>query len=212
LLGVVYGVVKRQYDYAAILMFTWFASSAYHQARESQFYNLDFLFACSQGIFFVWTLFLSTPTEYWDVLLFRDEALAPLAAPPQLSHCAPSEDLFLLGVLAFPMAVLLFFMCGQPADIVSLDKERSCFCRRDSVLYNLVHPLWHLWSGLGPFWMIQFYSTFCDSAPNVTMGAEDVLVPLGLFQLRVPTVIFAALAVSITVSWLGNRTGIMPPW
>ena len=214
LLGVVYACLERQWDFAVLMFFTWGSSSIYHTYREAHYYNLDFIFAMSMGLLFCWTLWLSTPRDYASAFSFSEELSTAVLGQPPLSspsYCEPNETTFLFGCASFPMATFLFFLCGKPAEVVSLDADGFCLCRRDNKIYNIVHPIWHLFSGLGPFWMVNYFAHSCAPVPNVTLGLDDLVVPLLGLRLQVPAVITVILVVSLGINWLGNRVGIMPP-
>ena len=227
LLGAVYAFLEEQFDLAVIFFFTWATSTAYHVAREARYFNLDFVFAMSIAMIYLWTMRLSAPSEYWDLLI------EPLQ---QTQHCKPDDFTFLLGLAGFPLAVFLFVLCGAPSELVvasdngeqvssssssssssstsSSSKESAClYCRRDRPLYNIVHPLWHLLSGCCPFLMVRYFTYFCSQSPGVTLGAQDLFLPIPGFiggLVRFPTVCIAAICTSVALNVFGNLVGLMP--
>lgn len=206
--GSFYALYHSQYDISILCFLTWFSSSIYHLTHESRFFNLDFTFAFAMALIFLWTMFLSAPEIY--LWAFGIDSLSATSLLRTSSGCRPSEPHFLMGLSGIPLGIFLFVACGHPADIVpakSVDGKLKdeCLCRQDNPMYNKLHPIWHIVSGLAPVLCIHFYSSMC-AASSPVMGIIDVNV----LSMRVPTVPALSLAVSLGFNLLANVAGIMP--
>lgn len=222
LLGAVYASIEEQWDMAVLLVCTFLATLAYHTSREARYFNVDFIFAMSVALIYWWTMYNATPPEYWEAMYFS----------PGLDNnhqvCQPEELTFYLGVMGLPLCVFLFALCGAPAEIVAIDKNDlgqkisvGCLCRRDSAIYNAVHPIWHIVSGIGPFWMVRYFRYYCAQDAGLVFGARDwtlaqgplseIVAALGLGSiLRVPAVFTVVVSTAIGLNLLGNSLGVFP--
>ena len=208
LVGAGYSIVMKQFDMGILLFLTWTSSLFYHISHEARFFNIDFLFANSMAIVFLWVMALATPTELrYSFGPYLDSST---------SVCQPAEAYVQIGLLACPLALALFVWCGQPADIVALSGEKSdagCsyFCRVDSEIYVRIHPLWHIVSGLAPLLCVHYFSNQCNQMDGYTMGLPDVNVQIWpTLSFHVPMLPSLALCTSAALNIVANSVGIMP--
>jgi len=210
LIGGIYSVVEGETDFAIILFGAWFSSTLYHLSREGRYFNLDFLFAASLGFAFLWAMFLAAPSDLVDSVI-----PIHLSSLRESSNCVANDTTFFVGIAGMPLAIFLFWLCGTPSEIVSVEglirtakseKNVGCiWCRRDSTIYNQIHPLWHLVSGIGPIWCCRFFAS-CSPSESMTMGAEDFI----LAGVRFPTVLAVSLLISLTMNLMLNFVGFFP--
>jgi hypothetical protein len=126
------------------------------------------------------------------------------------------------------VAVFLLVYCGMPAEISAIKEKVDicCYTRTDRELYNVVHAMWHIASGVGPVlstWLFMNLSEAATSTSeqcsqrtllgitplycgNFVMGSQYYLDE----SLRFPVVPVAALLLSTAVNVFGNTIGIMP--
>jgi len=210
LIGGIYSVVEGETDFAIILFGAWCSSSLYHFSREGRYFNLDFLFAASLGFAFLWAMFLAAPSDLVDSVI-----PIQLSTLRESSNCAANETTFFVGIAGMPLAIFLFWLCGTPSEILSVEgliqtakseKIVGCiWCRRDSNIYNQIHPLWHLVSGIGPIWCCRFFAS-CSPSESMTMGAEDFTIA----GVRLPSVLIVSLFVSLLMNLVLNSLGVFP--
>jgi hypothetical protein len=213
LLGAGYALAMRQFDMGVLLFMTWGSSLCYHIAHEARFFNIDFLFANSVAIVFLWVMALATPAEL-------RYSFGPYLDSSATTICQPAEAYVQIGLVTCPFALALFVWCGQPADIVTLgggekiggEKTDASFCCRvDSEIYLKIHPLWHIVSGLAPLLCIHYFSTQCTQVDGYTMGLPDLnLHVLPTLSFHVPTLPSVALITSAALNIVANSVGIMP--
>lgn len=156
---------------------TALGSTMYHRNREIKFFNLDNIFATSLLAFYCWSL---TSAYYYN------------------------EVVFLIGTLGMPVAGFLLVYCGMPAEVIFTSPSHDCCIRKSRPLYDNIHTLWHLFSGLGPIVVMWYLGTIkCYSA--VDCSASD---PFS--QSKELLVALVALAVGLSINISGNLAGIMP--
>lgn len=128
-LSSVLGVYHGQYNVALLCLITTTGSILYHRNRESRYFNFDNIFATSLLVLYGY----SVHSSYYH-----------------------NEAYFLLGMMGLPVALFLIAYCGMPADI-TIDKLSQCCLRTDRPMYNTVHTLWHLASGVGPLLAVWYF-------------------------------------------------------
>ena len=173
-LGVWYGF----YKFAFLCLITTVGSSIYHRHRESKYFNLDNVFASSLMVFFVHSL---------------------------VSSYTHNETYFLLGMLGLPVAVFLLVYCGMPSDVIPMSTDKStdklsqtsyfCCLRTDRPLYNFVHVLWHLASGVGPIISMWYFNSL--QVRGITDPYINILPELGVLC-------------GVLVNLCGCSAGVMP--
>jgi hypothetical protein len=120
---------------------------------------------------------------------------------------------FTLGALGLPVAAFLIVYCGMPADIkinqhtglVSTSEYSTygsavlymCCIRSGRELYDTVHTMWHIASGLGPLLAIWYFDYVKNKDANTYEFATNVL-PV------------ASVGAAVVVNVLGNIFDIMP--
>jgi len=120
------------------------------------------------------------------------------------------------GVVGIPVAAFLIVYCGMPADIMPSPAVNSstlmflCCQRQDRPLYNAVHALWHLVSGVGPLASVWLFH-------RLALSNGDLTYVMGLPPARsldpwhtLPLVPTAALLAGVAVNVAGNLAGVMP--
>lgn len=138
-----------QFYLALLCCITGSFSTMYHRHRESKFFNGDHVFASSLMFIFVWSMYLAYQNKEVD----------------DFHH-----TYYMLGCLGMPTAFFLICACGMPAKITILQgkgessgivghfKGGLCCMRSDRPIYNYIHTLWHLFSGLGPLITVYFFA------------------------------------------------------
>ena len=121
------------------------------------------------------------------------------------------------GVVGIPVAAFLIVYCGMPADIVPSPAVNSstallflCCQRQDRPLYNTIHAVWHLVSGVGPLASVWLFH-------RLALSNGDLTYVMGLPPARsldpwhtLPLVPTAALLAGVAVNVAGNLAGVMP--
>lgn len=186
--GAMFAFSYGQIDMGLVCMVTFFGSTLYHRYREMVFFNLDNTFATSLLVVFVYTIISA---YFFHDLYFR------------------------LGVLGMPVAVFLIVYCGMPAEIHLRSippNDFLCCVRSGRELYDTVHNLWHLASGVGPFmavWYLDYLKQIrvCEEDTNTNEGLciEQAALLRATFWLP-----YAAIIISFGLNLLGNYCGVMP--
>ena len=120
-----YAIYTDQPIMAFLCVMTSSGSILYHRHRESMYFNLDNIFAMGQLLIYGWSLFLAFTND--------NEV----------------SEYLLIGVIGIPVAIFLLVYCGMPAEI-SWNESKGCCIRSSSSIYDFVHSIWHIVSGLGP--------------------------------------------------------------
>ena len=187
LLGAGYAFYCGEHHYGILNIFTFVGSTLYHAYRESVYFNLDNWFALCQMMICTWTVLHSILHGHIEMIL--------------------------LGIFAICVGVFLITTCGLPASIeiltdhheTSLEKFAMRCCRTSLPLYDTVHSIWHLISGIGPLISLYYFTEYVDTK-NRIMGVEGSIDPWGCFPI-VPTV---SLTLAFILNYVGNIYGIMP--
>ena len=189
----VYAATCGQAHFAFLCLVTWVSSSLYHRHCEAKYFNVDNVFATSLLVAFAWSMYLAYPF---------------------------SPAYFAFGTVGVPVAAFLLVYCGMPADIVPAVGSTPasafvvdmlcCFKRQDRPLYNAVHALWHLASGVGPVASVWLFH-------RVALSNGDLTYVMGLPPTHtldpwhtLPLVPSVALLVGVVINVCGNVAGIMP--
>eukprot|EP01036_Dinobryon_divergens_P028314 gene28314-37245_t len=145
----VYGLVKGQYEVSFLCAVTWWSSSSYHFFRESMYFNVDNIFAASLFIAFIYSLWIS-------------------------SGRADLEWYTNIGTIGLVLAGFLLIYCGNPATI-SFDNSYSpaCCIRSGRALYDNVHSIWHLISGIGPTLSIWLFDYALEKELSAYLGLQS---------------------------------------
>lgn len=172
-LAALFAFVYSQHEMALVCFITSVGSSLYHRHREMMYFNLDHIFATSLMVVFIYTL---------------------------ISSYRHHEVYFTVGAVGLPFGVFLLVYCGMPADINLGPAPSSmllCCIRQGREMYDSVHNLWHLASGVGPFMAVWYFHHLATIDPESSHYAIHVL----------PTV---SLSISLVLNILGNIVGVMP--
>jgi hypothetical protein len=106
--------------------------------------------------------------------------------------------------------------------LCNFDKVFSTCCclRYENPNYELLHPIWHVVSSIGPLACLTFLHTNCDTSlplgsslemiMNIGAGS-GILEALPAFTVRLPTLHLIFFAASWMVNILTNVVGINPP-
>ena len=197
-LASVYAIASKQYQFSLMCLMTSIGSTLYHLNNETMYFNLDNIFATSLLLIFIYTL---------------------------VSSYYHHEIYFHVGMVGLPVSLFLLINCGMPADIVinycSEDNSRIKYCTRmKQVHYDLLHNLWHLASGIGPF-MTVWYMDYIKRQNIINADWNNVASTAGIDQVSLISigsmeqVIFKCLhstsiIISILINVLSNYVGIMP--
>lgn len=164
---------------------TCIGSCLYHRNREVRFFNLDNIFATSLLAVFCYAL---------------------------MSAYYLCEVFFLTGVLGAPIAAFLLVYCGMPAD-VTIDNSGLCCTRKGRPIYDIIHTLWHIVSGLGPIVAVfYFYALRTKQFRFLLIPSSAELTTTQLAWAEVDPVWMpaSALCVGVIINVAGNLAGIMP--
>ena len=173
LIGSACAIIYGQYQMGLVCFITFLGSSLYHRYCEMVFFNLDNIFATSLLFVFSYTL---------------------------MSSAHHNETYFTLGLLGLPVAVFLIVYCGMPADI-QLGGGELCCIRTGRPLYDSVHMLWHLASGIGPLLAVWYIDSLQYS------GCEGCMESYHFATQTLPSL---ALVGAAAVNVVGNWFDIMP--
>jgi small-conductance mechanosensitive channel len=143
-----------------------------------KYFNLDSIFATSLIIVYIYT-FYKSETEF-DIL-----------------HS--------IGIFCLALAVILFVLCGMPAQIL-FDEITGCCCGRiEQKKYYHYHWLWHVLSSLAPILSVQYIKSI---EKNLNKDDINVLNDFeNTYNVKLPTV---SLLFGLVVNIIGNISGIMP--
>ena len=193
-LPAVWGVAVGEWHMAFLCAATCFSSCIYHRHREAVYFNLDNVFATSLLSSYAWSLYLSYGTH---------------------------EEYFIFGLVGIPVAIFLLVYCGMPADIAIMKEVISspmCCIRSDRPLYNSIHALWHMASGVGPILSLYLFYTISQEH-----NSSQLIVDITLQQKMVmgsvlsvdkwgylPVVPTVALLSGVVLNIVGNFVGVMP--
>jgi len=130
-----------------------------------------------------------------------------------------------MGVVGLPVSLFLLIHCGMPADIVinycSEDNNRIKYCTRMKLVhYELLHNLWHLASGIGPF-MVVWYMDYIKIQNIINVDGNDVastagndqvyLISIGsMEQVILKYLHSTSIIISVLINVVSNYVGIMP--
>jgi len=234
-IGGVISLYYAQYHMAFLAIATCFSSSIYHLHCEKEYFNLDQIFATTQLLVFLFTLFLASPAS---------AAFSSSSSLLSFEHnCEENNEYLLFGLLGLPVAAFLLRTCGDPADILPLPlKEQDsrlrssqtpssstsqfllepalCACYRSSRdTYVTIHSIWHIVSGVGPFLSIWYIANHCDvrgAVPTeIASSSAATSVPhanvIGLKNnFDVPIVPTVSLLISLGINLVCNYLGLFP--
>lgn len=158
------GIYYGYIELASLTFCTWIGSSMYHKYAESMYFNLDNIFATTQLFVYLYSLVLS-----YDKNIYY----------------------YYFGLFGISVAIFFLVYCGAPADINMI---KSCSCiRSDRPLYNNIHTLWHLASGVGPGIAVVFFND---------INAKEI----PFFY----SMLYFSLLLAVIINIMGNYIGIMP--
>jgi len=197
-LASVYALTSKQYQFSMMCLMTSIGSTLYHLNNETMYFNLDNIFATSLLFIFIYTL---------------------------VSSYYHHEIYFHMGVVGLPVSLFLLIHCGMPADIVinycTEDKNRIKYCTRMKLVhYELLHNLWHLASGIGPF-MVVWYMDYIKIQNIINVDGNDVastagsaqvyLISIGsMEQVILKYLHSTSIIISVLINVVSNYVGIMP--
>ncbi len=178
----VFALCLDEYEISTLCFVTFSGSTLYHRNREIKFFNLDNIFATS-------------------LLVIYSCSLA--------SSFSVCKEYFLLGVFGLPVAAFLLVYCGMPAD-VALNSTGSVCTRNGRSLYDNIHTLWHVVSGIGPV-MSVWYLYSIKNGDSFLVGVPTLVDSTHWYtsfdSSIMPTV---AVGIGVVINLAGNIAGIMP--
>ncbi len=177
-----FALCLNEFEISTLCFVTFSGSTLYHRNREIKFFNLDNIFATSLLVVYSCSL---------------------------LSSFSVCQEYFLLGMIGLPVAAFLLVYCGMPAE-VSLDTTGFVCTRTERTLYDKIHTLWHVISGMGPVMSVWYLHSIKHGnfyLMGVPVSVDSTHWYAAFDSSIMPTV---AIGIGVVINLAGNIAGIMP--